>query len=229
MAAPAGKQDLCRAAVRAVVEREFSQSSPQLQGVKFVAFETAGDKPKRVWVMCRQSPVLLGYDGSHWIERHITNGVLPEHFYNCPSFWQLDNAVGFLDTTGCQVLRGDKWIYQRFLQRADSSTERRAWPDPDGKGLTLLIDNKRNTQVWHYRDGNWKDVPWGQRQSGVKFGDCFYQVLNRTSKAIKAAFAARGRAYPSPVKMNKIDMDGTVEPLDPAQRQAGALQHFARL
>ena len=116
MAAPAGKQDLSRAAVRAVVEREFAQSSPQLQGVKFVFFETAGDKPKRVWVMCRQSPVLLGYDGSRWIERRITNGVLPERFDNCPSFWQLDDAVVFLDTTGCQVLRGTSGFTRGFCR-----------------------------------------------------------------------------------------------------------------
>ena len=220
-------------AVRAVVEREFAQSSPQLQGVKFVFFETAGDKPKRVWVMCRQSPVLLGYDGSRWIERRITNGVLPERFDNCPSFWQLDDAVVFLDTTGCQVLRGDKWIYQRFLQRSDNGIERRVWPDPDGKGFTVMIDDRpvtQSTQVWHYRDGNWKDVPWGQRQSAVKLGDCFYQVLNRNSKAIIAAFAAHGRTPPAPgdCEQDRNGRDGQATRSGPG-RQAGALQHFARL
>ena len=83
-----------------------------------------------------------------------------------------------------------------------------------------MIDDRpvtQSTQVWHHRDGNWKDVPWGQRQSAVKLGDCFYQVLNRNSKAIIAAFAAHGRTPPRPVTVNKIEMDGTVKPLDPAQ------------
>ena len=83
--------------------------------------------------------MLLGYDGKQWIERRTKNAFFLEFFGFSRSYFQLGDEVAFLDTSGCHVLRGDKWIYRDFPEHKHVSvTEGSAWLDPDGKGLAVL-------------------------------------------------------------------------------------------
>jgi len=223
MARPAEAAELRQSAVRQVVEREFAKPAPQLQGVKCVFFETASNqdegraKLKRVWMMCRQGGVLLGYDGKQWIERRLKFGMLPEGFNETRSFFQMDGGVAFLDTTGCNVLQGDKWIYRNFFAgNHPSATDRWAWPDADGKGLLVLATDRLHTRLWHYRDGAWKDAPWPDRFvmcHPPRIGDSFYIVSNRMPAVQRQAFLRHGTKPPEPT-ITKIDIDGTVAKVD---------------
>ena len=132
--------------------------------------------------------MLLGYDGSRWIERPMKFGMLPARHNHCLSFWQLDDAVAFLDTTGCHVLQGDNWIYQKLQAKPDNTFRPQAWLDPDSKGLIVRYYselNRQKSQLWHYRDGKWKEV----HGTGLKSGDSFYWVTDRTSPSFENAYA----------------------------------------
>ena len=226
--------------MRRVVEREFDKPSPQLQGVKFVFFEAADRVPgagntfqapgtgpgterkglKRVWMMCQHygphGGILLGYDGKQWIERQIKYGLLPEVSYETRSFFQMDDAVAFLDTTGCNVLHGNQWIYRSFFGGEPmSTTSRRAWLDPDGKGLLVCAWDGKHSKLWHYRDGTWKNITWpGEFSLGTKLGDACYRAAQAIPERLREAFLRTGRKPPEQT-LTKIDMDGKVTQLDP--------------
>ena len=53
--------------------------------------------------------------------------------------------------------------------------------------------------------------------TGLKFGDSFYWVTDRTSQALRNSYAKRGKTPPASAKITKIELDGTEKLLDPAQ------------
>ena len=221
-----GFRGLPAVAVKQVVEREFRKPAPQLQGVSAIFFESLGTTPaereqlKRLWVVCQSRTLLLGYDGSQWIERQIPESELHYTHGASRSFFQLADSLVFFTTSGCHVLRDGQWNYQDLQEksplapfRPDAILEPRAWIDPDGKGLLILVDVEKGA-LWHYRDGVWKRTPWQEpfyRVVPVRPGENLIAVPSNAISRSMQPHDAKSRVAVS------IDPDGNVTNITPAE------------
>ncbi len=98
-----------------------------------------------------------------------------------------------------------------------------AWPDADGKGLTVLARYEA-TRLWWYRDGTWRDLPWPQHlnyaEPPVKLGDCFYIRVAFTLPNLTApqrTAMIRSKVLPAKPYVLRIGADGKAEEIDPEE------------
>jgi len=159
-----------RSLVRRIVAEQFNRAAPQLFGARPVLFEPEG----RVWFLTDGNRLLLGYDGTRWIEYTAPEG----HRFtgNCPNHGRLygpgynlkhGHTLFFAGTHGVHCFDGKNWHYQPVL---DDQLEHRPhqrgpfvvphmelYAEPDGHGV-LATCPLIPPEAWRWRKGVWRRI-----------------------------------------------------------------------
>jgi hypothetical protein len=159
--------------LRAALETEYRQASPQIAGAAIALLEPQG----RAWFYVNEGQELWGYDGKAWIERKAslgsifrgrcpTRGELPENYANRSA----GGKAWFRDSQGIHVFDGQSWNYSYLCPRLDSQDgQLRFAVSPNGRfavalppKITQRPTGFQNVELWTLADGKWQyaETPW---------------------------------------------------------------------
>jgi hypothetical protein len=154
---PATREDL--PLVYQIIEQQFTEEAPQLYGARPVLFEPNG----RVWFVTHSRTILIGYDGSEWIEQSLPDeqrftGTCYNHgnlywSYNSHNV-QFHTDLFFPDSYGVHWFNGLQWNYKRLLTDRKKLILR---PDPVTQRLWVCIDGSPN-EAWQWHDNQWTQM-----------------------------------------------------------------------
>lgn len=148
--------------LKAIIEREFTESSPQIPAFVPVLFESNG----RVWFKQNQGRELVGYDGKTWQQcpiegedQQITGREAGHTRASRESpCIEVDGRCYFPAEHGVHVFDGTQWTFQPFSVPNPEANDypnyflRRA-PD-DGKAMVLVTG--MNSGLWRHSAAGWK-------------------------------------------------------------------------
>lgn len=165
--------------IRAALEREYRENSPQLTGASLALLEPGG----RAWFYIKPDQ-LWGYDGQKWIVRTAATGS--KFTGDCPTRGQLHNNLAnrfvdgkawFRDEQGVHTYDGQEWSYAALCppKNAEPHLPRFA-VSPGGKFAVAMTPQAAGQHVqltnpdlwvWENGHGQWakREIVWSEVQS----------------------------------------------------------------
>ena len=143
--------------IRDRIVQQYPLKNPQIAGAHPVLFEQSG----RVWFLCQNREILLGYDGKTWIGHRCPDGN--RFVGNCPGHGQRypagTNATAvdscwFPDSRGIHRFDGEQWTYHR-LTAADDPADSYPLLVTSAKGDALAAAIPKTNKFWVFRKDRW--------------------------------------------------------------------------
>jgi hypothetical protein len=135
---------------KAAIMEVFAKPTPRLAGIRPVLFEPG----KRIWFSVDPGRILLGFDGTTWIEN-----VLPQRSTFKGSCLMVGDHCFFPAWNSVHVFDGTAWTLQTMAD------ERESMPQPwkvmqtmEGDDV-IAFNREPKARLWRWHDGAWSEVP----------------------------------------------------------------------